>query len=111
MTVTIASANQLKNLDACPGCGATHDLQAGHNRCEGCRGTRNAIQSQPGHQNSLLSKEMRDVDMLAYGGAAGSGKIWALLLDPLLASGSFCFGGRRRRSPTRGACETALSGL
>jgi len=22
--------------------------------------------------------------MLAYGGAAGSGKIWALLLDPLL---------------------------
>jgi hypothetical protein len=63
-------------IATCPTCERPHDIHPGEHDCGHI-----AIMPQDGPQTLFLS--LRWVDIIVYGGSAGSGKSWALLLDPV----------------------------
>lgn len=65
----------------CPSCKTTTPVEPGRNRCIHCGFEWLAIMPQEGPQETFLS--LRHVDIIIYGGQAGGGKTWALLLDPV----------------------------
>lgn len=69
--------------DECPKCRGRIELRLGANRCPWCEHTWQAIMPQSGPQTLFLSERLAGVDIVGFGGAAGGGKSWALLLDPI----------------------------
>jgi len=65
----------------CPACGVECEVAPRGNVCATCGYAWYAIMPQPGPQTRFL--QLRWVDILGYGGAAGGGKTWALLMDAL----------------------------
>ncbi|HUV05831.1 MAG TPA: terminase family protein [Armatimonadota bacterium] len=65
----------------CPKCGIPCGIEPGENTCPACGYKWMAIMPQEGPQTVFLG--LASVDIIVYGGAAGSGKTWALLLDPV----------------------------
>lgn len=75
---------------------------------EAAQGAKTIIRPQPGPQTTFLSSP---ADIAIYGGAAGGGKTWALLMEPLRHVGNPSFGAvffRRNLTQvrTRAACGT-----
>lgn len=79
--MTVAIQEQQRSRKACPECGAALSPLVGPGSCASCGATYSGIAPQAGPQYAFLIQ--RDVDIVGYGGAAGGGKTWALLLDPL----------------------------
>jgi hypothetical protein len=85
----------------CPNCRVALDVFPGvPNDCPGCKKEFVVLAPQEGPQTDFL--RMTDVDILVYGGAAGGGKSYGLLLEPIYdlqsvpGFGAVCF---RRETP------------
>ena len=66
----------------CIGCKKEIDVHPMDNTCPHCNLSFKAIMPQDGPQELFMS--MSNVDVVGYGGAAGGGKTWSLLMEPTL---------------------------